>query len=103
MASTLAAMASLSDQAIVVGGGLAGMSAASTVLEDGGSVLLDKFHFRHSEGWSEEAWARQGRERSPGMRTHALIKVFEWIAEKTDLKRQIGKVLFSTYSQTLKV
>ena len=44
MASTLAAMASLSDQAIVVGGGLAGMSAASTVLEDGGSViLLDKF------------------------------------------------------------
>eukprot|EP00421_Protoceratium_reticulatum_P017406 CAMPEP_0168382922 /NCGR_PEP_ID=MMETSP0228-20121227/13638_1 /TAXON_ID=133427 /ORGANISM="Protoceratium reticulatum, Strain CCCM 535 (=CCMP 1889)" /LENGTH=40 /DNA_ID= /DNA_START= /DNA_END= /DNA_ORIENTATION= len=31
------------DQAIVVGGGLAGMSAANTVLENGGKVvLLDK-------------------------------------------------------------
>ena len=33
-------MASLSDQSIVVGGGLAGMSAADTVLENGVSVLL---------------------------------------------------------------
>merc|ERR1719434_678628 len=32
--------ASKSDQAIVVGGGLAGMSAANTVLENGGSVVL---------------------------------------------------------------
>ena len=42
LVSILAAMASLSDQAIVVGG-LAGMSAANTVLENGGGVfLLDK-------------------------------------------------------------
>merc|ERR1719379_226414 len=35
-----------SDQAIVVGGGLAGMSAANTVLENGGRVvLLDKSSF----------------------------------------------------------
>merc|ERR1719331_22067 len=34
------------DQAIVVGGGLAGMSAANTVLENGGKVvLLDKSSF----------------------------------------------------------
>ena len=40
------AMASLSDQSIVVGGGLAGMSAANTVPENGGSVLLlDKSFF----------------------------------------------------------
>ena len=39
-------MASVSDQAIVVGGGLAGMSAASTILENGGRVvLLDKSSF----------------------------------------------------------
>eukprot|EP00421_Protoceratium_reticulatum_P015037 CAMPEP_0168394058 /NCGR_PEP_ID=MMETSP0228-20121227/19335_1 /TAXON_ID=133427 /ORGANISM="Protoceratium reticulatum, Strain CCCM 535 (=CCMP 1889)" /LENGTH=68 /DNA_ID=CAMNT_0008407453 /DNA_START=62 /DNA_END=265 /DNA_ORIENTATION=- len=35
-----------SDLAIVVGGGLAGMSAANTVLENGGKVvLLDKSSF----------------------------------------------------------
>ena len=49
-ATSLAALAdvegSKSDQAIVVGGGLAGMSAANTVLENGGSVvLLDKSSF----------------------------------------------------------
>ena len=33
-------MASVSDQAIVVGGGLAGMSAANTILENGGRVVL---------------------------------------------------------------
>ena len=44
LASILAAMASPSDQSIVVGGGLAGMSAANTVLGNGGGVfLLDKF------------------------------------------------------------
>ena len=44
LVSILAAMASFSDQSIVVGGGLAGMSAANTVSENGGSVfLLDKF------------------------------------------------------------
>ena len=47
--SIMAAMASLPDQSIVVGCGLAGMSAASTVLENGGSVfLMDKNHVRHS-------------------------------------------------------
>ena len=36
-------MASVSGQAVVVGGGLAGMSAANTILENGGRVvLLDK-------------------------------------------------------------
>ena len=45
----LAAVASVSDQSIVVGGGLAGMSAANTFLENGSGVfllhkfLLDKF------------------------------------------------------------
>ena len=39
------AMASLSDQSIVVGGGLARMSAANTVLENCGSVVLDKSIF----------------------------------------------------------
>ena len=44
LASILATMASLPDQSIVVGGGLAGMSTANTVLEDGDSAsLLDKF------------------------------------------------------------
>ena len=39
-------MAAVSDQAIVVGGGLAGMSAASTIWENGGRVvLLDKSSF----------------------------------------------------------
>ena len=39
-------MASVSDQAIVVGGGLAGMSAANTILENGGRVVsLDKSSF----------------------------------------------------------
>ena len=36
-------MASPSDQSMVVGGGLAGMSAANAVLGNGGSVLLDTF------------------------------------------------------------
>ena len=39
----LVVMASVSGQAVVVGGGLAGMSAANTILENGGRVvLLDK-------------------------------------------------------------
>ena len=45
----------------------------------------------------------RGKERFPGMLTHALIQLFAWIAENTDLVRQIGKVLFSTFSQTVKV
>ena len=44
LVSILAAMSSLPDKSIVVGGGLAGMSAANTVLEIGGSAsLLAKF------------------------------------------------------------
>ena len=34
------AMAIRSDQAVVVGGGLAGMSAANTIFENGGRVVL---------------------------------------------------------------
>lgn len=33
-------MSSLSDQSVVVGGGLPGMSAANTILENGGRVVL---------------------------------------------------------------
>ena len=55
LVSILAAMTSLSDQAIVVGGGLAGMSAANTVLEKRWwRVFVGQVHVRHSEGWSEE-------------------------------------------------
>ena len=55
------AMASLSDQSIVVGGGLAGMSAADTVLENGVSVvLLDnsfflRWHFNEGNKWNKRS------------------------------------------------
>ena len=44
LAGEVSVEGSKSDQAIMVGGGWAGMSAATTVLENGGSVVsLDKY------------------------------------------------------------
>ena len=49
-------MASVPDQSIVVGGGLAGTSVANTVLEDGGrEFFVGQVHVGHPAGWSEEA------------------------------------------------
>ena len=106
-------MASLSDQSVVVGGGLAGISAANTVLENGGGVfLLDKFTSDTLKGGAKKfelakvnlnlsLVARLGghsaprthrdRERFPGM---TLGKANVW---------KIGNVLLSTHSQTLNV
>ena len=54
-------MASLSDQSTVIGGALTGMSAAKTVLENGGSVvLLDKSFFcggKFDDGQKRNLWS----------------------------------------------
>ena len=56
------AMASLSEQSIVVGGGLAGMSAADTVLENGVSMLLlDNSSFLRWQ-FNEGNWRNQRSE-----------------------------------------
>ena len=57
----LVGMASLSDHSTVVGGALTGMSAAKTVLENGGSVvLLDKSFFcggKFDDGKKRNLWS----------------------------------------------
>eukprot|EP00439_Symbiodinium_sp_Y106_P062568 s1276_g9.t1 len=86
------------NQAIVVGGGLGGMSAANTVVEHGGRVvLLDKSSFcggnstKATQLGAAVKWVLAA-ERFPGMTiTYALIQMLEKVAEKTDLARIITK------------
>ena len=86
-------MSSLSDQSVVVGGGLPGMSAANTIWENGGRVVLfDKpFFCGGNSKKATESTAGTRTQREKGIKD--LAELFTSGTPKGGKKPELAKVL----------